>query len=233
MAGWVAKLKSALDWLQHGYLIVNLLLAAGAGQLVKAGLLAWTRISPDWITPIWLLFAAAVLLILRKIWGSPQSKQAQGGGQRVTVLPAADVDEFYRNYDNGLLVEFEDDVRAQSAAYAQGATRENFLIRLLAVTRIRSIFDFVWLAIYRSQIKALEALNTRPHQVDELKAFYDEAVAQNPSAYERYSFNSWLAFMRSQVLINEQGDMVRISIRGREFLKNMVHLGRSAEDRRL
>lgn len=58
------KIKRFLDWVQHGYLLVQILTALGAGKVIEAVLRTQTRISSLWITPIWLLSSAFVLALL-------------------------------------------------------------------------------------------------------------------------------------------------------------------------
>src|SRR6478672_911449 len=58
------KVKGWLDWLQHGYLIAQLLLALASGKTVKALLATYTNLSSMWITPLWLGVSAAVLALI-------------------------------------------------------------------------------------------------------------------------------------------------------------------------
>lgn len=58
------KIKGFLDWVQYGYLLVQILTALGAGKLIEAVLRTQTQISSAWITPIWLLSSAFVLALL-------------------------------------------------------------------------------------------------------------------------------------------------------------------------
>ncbi len=63
-----------------------------------------------------------------------------------------------------------------------------------------------------------------PANVDFLKPFYDTAANEYPNVYEKYSFDDWLRFLEGQVLLIRKGDMVEITMEGREFLKYLVDM---------
>jgi hypothetical protein len=58
------KIKGFLDWVQRGYLLVQILTALGAGKLIEAVLRTQTKLSSVWIAPISLLSSAIVLALL-------------------------------------------------------------------------------------------------------------------------------------------------------------------------
>ena len=61
--------------------------------------------------------------------------------------------------------------------------------------------------------------------MDFLKPFYDTAMKEYPSVYEKYSFDAWLRFLEGQILVIRKGDIVEITMEGREFLKYLVDMG--------
>jgi hypothetical protein len=63
--------------------------------------------------------------------------------------------------------------------------------------------------------------STRDH-TEELRHFYDEAAAQYPEYYRDHSFELWLVFLRSRLLVAEHGDKFQITVRGQELLKYLV-----------
>ncbi len=105
--------------------------------------------------------AAAVLLFI----GNQVAWRRQLAGRPSNPTPAADVpaipstgaeiDAFYRQYDNALLVETEDHLRAQLAPYQSPQDRERFLLRSCATIVLLGTFEYVWLLIYRSQLRAM------------------------------------------------------------------------------
>ena len=143
----------------------------------------------------------------------------------------ARVEEFYATYDNQLLVECENGIRIESSKYKPGDDRERFLTRCAATVILLGMFENTWMGIFRSQLLALHELNKNPMKIESLMPFYASATEGNSALYSKYPFTSWLAFMKSTVLIREDGDMASITVRGREFLKYLLHQGRSAEDR--
>lgn len=164
---------------------------------------------------------------------SPQIGQGQSTNVGAIVETSSSVEDFYRTYDNRLLTETEQNIRAQADKYPPGVDREKFLVRYFASFVIIGIFEYIWVLIFRSQIVAMEVLNKAPQKIEGLRQFYDAAISlDNAVFYAGYPFTSWLAFMKSNFLIREDGDLISITIRGQEFLKYLIHTNRSADDRR-
>ena len=46
-----------------------------------------------------------------------------------------------------------------------------------------------------------------------------------PGQYANYSFEQWLVYMESQMLVTRKDDKVYITLDGREFLKYLIHQG--------
>lgn len=144
---------------------------------------------------------------------------------------ASNVNEFLKKtFDNALLVELEDILKKQVDALnpTSHEERERLLMKLLASILILSIFDSTYYLIYGSQITALQHLNNfRGDNIPttELKLFYDAAKNVDPQFYRNYSFDSWLKFLESSLLIKYEGKNVAITIRGKEFLKYLVDQG--------
>ena len=62
---------------------------------------------------------------------------------------------------------------------------------------------------------------------DHVKSFYDLAAILSSEFYANYSFDQWLHFMVSQVLVRVDGEYVSITVGGREFLKFIVQEGKA------
>ena len=103
-----------------------------------------------------------------------------------------------------MLMEAEGYIRRESDQYKPGPQREQFLIRQLASGAITYIFDVIWYTVYGSQLRALEQLNARPLSLAQLKTFYDEANQKYPAMYPFYSFDKWLNYLRSWLLISSK-----------------------------
>lgn len=117
--------------------------------------------------------------------------------------------------------------------YREPKEREDFLLKFIGIGAFVAIYDLAWAYTLKSQILLLEELNRRALSLDEAKEFYNNAAQQSPTEYSTYSFDQWLAWLRTQVFILQQGTMVGITERGKDFLKYAVHYGHSVNARRL
>ncbi len=70
------SIKSALEWLEHGKTLFDLVVAIGGGAIVRALLHEFTQIPKIWITPIWLLSSAAFFWALWKMLGHGVASQS-------------------------------------------------------------------------------------------------------------------------------------------------------------
>jgi len=236
------KTKRGLDWLQHGYLVFQLLSSGAVGTAVKAILVGYTHVPPVWITPLELLASALMMALLvfvgnrlRRREGQPATLP-QHAGSLVTTPANFDATLFFRGaYYSPLQPEIETNVRA-AAAQNEPTDREAFYTKLIAVGLIAYTYDTIWFAIYGSQLSALLELNRKNGLLPlaEFKTYYDNAVAAHPAAYANYSFDEWLTFMKAHVLIlTHPSEMVEITVRGKDFLKVLLHWGRDANQRAL
>jgi len=134
------------------------------------------------------------------------------------------MEELYRIFDGPMLRETEANVRAQTNVI-QPAEREEYLSRMLTMLMVLSIYEMAWINIFGSQLRALNQLNNRMLTHDELRRFYDEGAASLPQLYQNRPFETWLAFLRTSVLVRDEGDRIQITVRGREFLRYVVQSG--------
>jgi hypothetical protein len=80
---------------------------------------------------------------------------------------------------------------------------------------------------------ALTELNQKILRREQLQPYYDKAAQASPAVYANYPFDEWLNYMKSQLLILEHpGQTFEITVRGKDFLKYMLHFGYSAENRK-
>jgi hypothetical protein len=62
--------------------------------------------------------------------------------------------------------------------------------------------------------------------------FYDQVAQRFPERYANYSFESWVDFLKSNILIVvHPSQMIDITVRGRDFLKYLTHWGRYHDQR--
>jgi hypothetical protein len=226
------RLKSGLEWLQHGDLLIRLVGSIGLGQVVKALLTKYSHLDPIWIAPIWWLASAVFLAVLvwlgrviaRKKPEVIQNRPAATSG----TMQFQVVENFYQTYDNQLLRECEDSVRLEAQKRQSAAEREAFLVKTLSAVIILAFFEGTWNVIFGSQIRALELLNKGIAKVEDLRPHYEQDLDKRP----QYPFESWYGYLKEQVLIRQDGYNVAITVRGKEFLKYLVQCGRTDSDRK-
>jgi hypothetical protein len=141
------------------------------------------------------------------------------------------IDEFFRAFDNPLLLEAEQLILKDLKDRKIESTldREKALVRSLASTNIILHFERVHGLIWASQLSLLRFLNARDTGADiaELVVFYEMGKTGFPDWYESYPFDRWLGFLQSFNLIAKQDSRTFISVAGREFLKYLVASGKS------
>lgn len=240
---FLEKTKRGLDWLQHGYLIVQLLSSGAVASAVKAMLVTYTHVPHVWITPLWLLTSAAMMTLLvfvgNRLQKRPEQMQINSASQTAAgslaappKVPVFDAQAFFHQSYSGQL---QAEVEANCRAIIQNQPpdeREAFIVKLLATGVLNFTYYTVWLVIFRSQVLALMELNQRLLRREEIKQFYDAAVKTSPAVYEHYTFDQWLDYLRSQSLMLEHpGHTFEITVRGKDFLKYMVHFSYTADQR--
>lgn len=140
-------------------------------------------------------------------------------------------EDFFRGFDNPLIREQEDRIRADLNARRLEAPndRERALLKTLATTQILFTFEQIHGALWASQYALLRFINQRPAGAsrNEVAGFYDAAKAQYPLIYEHYDFDAWLRYLVSSALVVEQDGQFLISIRGRAYLQYVVETGKS------
>ena len=236
-ARWLAEqwnqIKGNVKW--------DLLKLAGAAMIPAAYLLFQAvRHSPsDWLLAV-VLFAVSVGAFLylgraRKHIGQGTAPQS-GTSQLPTTTTSLDAVKFFQQaYYSSLQPEIEVNIRAAAMAN-QPTDVAGFYVRLIATGLVAYMYDAIWWLIFKSQLLALLELNRRNGilTVAQIRAHYDRAAVAWPSTYADYSFDQWLGFMVSNaLLLRHPSDMVEITIRGKDFLKYLVHWGRDADQRSL
>jgi hypothetical protein len=182
------------------------------------------------------LSLAVVMLVASRKGEGQRAALAQTQRVGALVVPTANFDAplFFRNsYNSCLESDTITNVRAV-ATQSQPNDKEGFYTRLIAVGLIAYVYDMIWSAIYKSQLLALLELNRRSGFLPlvQFKSYYDRAAIAFPTVYAHYSFDQWLAFMKTNLLILlHPSDMVEITVRGKDFLKYLLHWGRDAEQR--
>ncbi len=171
---------------------------------------------------------SVMLQIVDRVRGSSALKARQANvnpAQTNVAHPTVvQLEEMYRIFDGPMLRETEANVRARFDEI-EPTEREAFLSRTITMLMVLSIYEMAWLNIFGSQLRALNQLNNRMLTHEELRHFYDEGAANLPQLYQNRTYESWLAFLRTSVLVRDEGDRIQITVRGREFLRYVVQSG--------
>jgi hypothetical protein len=239
--GFFSKTKNALEWMTLAKFVADCVVAAASWKLVKKIMSYFPHISPDWASIIaWVVAASVLFLIIH--WHERKSvSQSQGPkGQNVTVSTLSttasplDVNNVLaKAYNSSLQTDVETNLR-NMANNLPPEERDTVMLRFYAVGALSYGYDTIWWTIFRSQILALEGLNKKVLRMEDLKDFYDSAAQQYSNQYAGYSFEQWKSYlMRNTLILDLPGESIGITVRGKDFLKYLVHWGRSASDRKL
>lgn len=244
MADKDSGFKQFIEAISNIKMVIELLASLGGGALIKALLISLGNIPAQWITPLWLISAGLIL------WGVSsvveeisrrRRKRGQtediGGSQKTVSLASADssaeIEGFWKSYDNDLLVEVETRLRRMIAACGTDAERERMLIRYTATREVVICLERIWNTIYESQITVLERLNPTPIREENIKQIYLITSQAYVDVYMNFSYEQWFSFLTSEGLVTAQpGQVYGITVLGREFLKYIIATGKSRTQKR-
>lgn len=180
-----------------------------------------------------LIFRSPIALLLGRI-----RKLGKGGLETFDSprLPAPSdkpdpLEEFLGTYDNQLLRHNESVIEEElkQRGLTEAAASRKALLRSLAGTQILLYFERVQGLVLASHLSAAAYLNSQTDSVPgaELRPFYDDARERYPTLYQNYTFEQWVAFLKSWMLVDETAAGFVITMGGREFLKWRVEVGRA------
>jgi hypothetical protein len=113
----------------------------------------------------------------------------------------------------------EDSMRANLPSNQTPSQQNEYLLRLLADTRIRAGHEFVYNRIFGSQIAALKALDENGGAtVAEARVFFEPYAKQFPQVYDTYGFEGWLGFLTANALVLQTDEWLTASEYGHDFL---------------
>jgi hypothetical protein len=249
VSGW-KKFREVLDWVHHAYWISEFLISLGVGKGLQILMTKSLSIPLEWNLPLWLVMSGLLLWlatwIVRKIPKEiPTSEKAVQAPNSMVGIPALsallgqdpkitfDARAFFaRAYYSPVTAEFEKNIKI-IAQQTSPNDREAFYTRFIGVGLAAYQHEVTWFTIYGSQLVAMAEMNSRglvPRA--DLKKHYDKAVSGYPKTYANYSFDQWVDYMTSRLLIaNYPSQMVELSFNGKDFLKYIAHCGFVAADK--
>jgi hypothetical protein len=235
-------IKGYLEWLHHLYWIWEFASSFGAAGVI----MAWLKghISPDFFWPIGLLLFGSILFLVDFFRRRTSPAKQQSGIQKArlalgpTVPPGQfDAKGFFRRayYSQTLQEEAERNFRAAADEFSP-EDKEAFYLKVLGLGALGYSFDSTWWPLYRSQLEALLELNRAGGMapLSMLKRHYETASKQYATEYNDKTFDAWVEYMAvNKLWLVHPSEMVEIGLHGREFLKYLVHFGKTPDMKRL
>ena len=140
-------------------------------------------------------------------------------------------DELMKSFDSVVLLEKENLIKADLQQKGLSNNEAvDVLARHLAATQLALHFEYIYSTIWGSQLRLLRYLNSQApvgDTAENLKAFYDAAAITYPQVYEDYSFENYLGFLLSRILIKKVDGNYGITNFGRDFLIYLIQTGKS------
>jgi hypothetical protein len=102
--------------------------------------------------------------------------------------------------------------------------REALLLRTLARSQVYAQFDRISMLIYGSQLELLVDASSRPAGIDAdgVKEKFRAVKSADPAFHEQTTFDSYRNFLLGTNLLGIEGDRLKITQFGKEFLKFLV-----------
>jgi hypothetical protein len=122
----IKNIKGAFEWVEHFDFMIRTIISLGLGALLKAVVSIYTHLNPAWTTAIWLITSGLILACLsyaaKKIPKAPNQNEL---APPATSGQFKNIDEFYRQYDNALLIENEEHPSPSALAETSCAGKSN------------------------------------------------------------------------------------------------------------
>lgn len=125
---------------------------------------------------------------------------------------------------------FQDFVKQDTDIEKLGTEKEKVqrLINYSITLYIEKEFEKLYNLIFGSQIMILQQLNTGSKEdLTSLISYYNLAVEQNPKFFGTYSYENYMGFLISYQLISKEGEQIKITFLGIDFLKYMTETGKN------
>jgi hypothetical protein len=106
------------------------------------------------------------------------------------------------------------------------ANKNATLIREMAKTMRFAANEWVYNRIFGSQIRFLQHLNmSGPSQYSYARGYYSTTAEMFPEFFQNFDVDKWLHFLFRNTLIEQAGEMISITVYGRDFLGHLVTQG--------
>ena len=134
---------------------------------------------------------------------------------------------FAKAYYSPITAEIEKNIKIAAQQSAPN-DKEGFYARFIGVGVVSYQHEVTWFTIFKSQLLLLKELNSGGIAVPlkAAKKHYDKAVLEYAKTYTKYSFDQWMNYMQTRMLIVKYpSDMVELTHGGKDFLKFAAHRG--------
>lgn len=95
--------------------------------------------------------------------------------------------------------------------------RQSRLINALAEARVFTNFEFIFGAIYQTQVNFLNELESGDKSLEEARSLFSELVVANKGLAE-WGFQNWVNFLRVNELINSSSGKFSLTTKGKDFV---------------
>ncbi|MGA1980793.1 MAG: hypothetical protein ABSG99_09605 [Sedimentisphaerales bacterium] len=157
--------------------------------------------------------------------------QTENPSQEPVDSTVSSTEEHTREFDSPVLREQVDLINNELTSM-QASEKERFLVRYLSIVKLELAFERIYSIIWGSQIYILEHLNDRrfigASKEDIKTSFYDPAVTRWPTFFRNYSYEAYLAFLKSSNLVREEGPLLFVTDFGVDFLQYLTRTGKSS-----
>jgi hypothetical protein len=105
--------------------------------------------------------------------------------------------------------------------------REALLLRALARSQVNAQFDRTSMLIYGSQLELLVEASSRPAGIseEEVRMKFEHVKAADPVFHEQTTLDPYRGFLLNSGVLSVEGDRLKITPFGKDFLKFLVDNG--------
>lgn len=154
----------------------------------------------------------------------------QDHGRPENPISSTKLEDFTPKDNTGMQVELEEVIKQQLSQFNKDTDKIKVLVANLAHNQLYASFERVDNTIFGSQIKLLEFMNskdTEPTTNDDAHEFYKVAYTQNPEFFKTYSFESYMKYLESFLLIQNVVGGWTINKFGIAFLVYLAQTGKT------
>lgn len=139
--------------------------------------------------------------------------QSQTVTNKEAVFKAGDDIDFGRLYTS-TVIENREKIVVEALERKTDEEKIKYLIRAYVIMEFNWFFEQIYSAIFGSQILLLEKLEQNRNGINDgliRSSYYAAAVAKYPVQYENYSYENYMSFLKTYILIIKEGDEWKIT----------------------